>query len=178
VKRTAGCVEEDVVEHHRKDAKRLLRAFRAGDADAVRRVELVLGERARERFLLSDAQHVVAVEQGYRTWPELVRESTHEERIVATAYEYSPGDPVVVRVVHRGRKTGITDDGAAIERAGRPEGWREVAKRIDDELIVNVSRHGVVSLPVVRRGPDEDAIVDRIARASLALYHDLLDSTE
>lgn len=166
------------MDHHRKDAKRLLRAFRAGDADAIRRVEIVLGERARERFLLSDAQHVVAVEQGYRTWPELVRESTHEEQIVSTAYEYSPGDPVRVRIVRRGRKTGITDDGAAIERAGRPEGWRDVARRIDEALIVNVSRHGVVSLPIVRRGPDEDEIVDRIARASLALYQDLLDATE
>ncbi len=30
----------------------------------------MLGERAR-RFLLSDAQHVVAREAGHRTWPEL-----------------------------------------------------------------------------------------------------------
>lgn len=28
---------------------------------------------SRDRFQLSDAQHVVAVERGYRSWPELKR---------------------------------------------------------------------------------------------------------
>jgi hypothetical protein len=164
------------VEHHRKDAKRLLRAFRAGDEESVRRAATVLGERAQTRFLLSDAQHVVAIEQGYRTWPELVGETTREERVVITGYAYAPRDPVRIRVVRRGRRTEITDDGAAIERAGRPAGWREVARRIGDELVVNVTRNGVVWLPYSRRGRlGTDEVVDRIARASLALYQDILD---
>ena len=50
------------MEHHRKQAKRLVRAFRDDDSEAVRRAESVLGARAQARFLLSDAQHVVARE--------------------------------------------------------------------------------------------------------------------
>ena len=98
-----------------------------------------------------------------------------DEQVVDTGLEYVPGDPVVVRVVHRDQRTRITDDGAAIARSGRPAGWRDVAKRIDDELIVNVSRQGTVWLPVVGCGPDEDVIVGRIGQASLALYQDLLE---
>jgi len=97
---------------------------------------------------------------------------------VDTGLEYRPGDPVRVRVVHRDQRISVTDDGAAVEKAGRPPGWREAADRAADELVVNVGRHGVISLPVVRVGPPEDEIVQRIARASLAVYQDLLDVGE
>jgi len=98
-----------------------------------------------------------------------------EDRVVDTGFEYLPGDRVVVRVVRREGRTRISDDGAAVERAGKPTGWRDVAERIDDELIVNISRQGAVWLPLSRRGPDEEAIVRRIGEASLALYQDLLE---
>ncbi|HEX5245908.1 MAG TPA: hypothetical protein VFW41_02125 [Gaiellaceae bacterium] len=98
-----------------------------------------------------------------------------EERVVDTGLEYVPGDRVRLRVVHRDHRTSISDEGAAIERAGRPPGWRDVAKRIDDDLIVNVSRQGAVWLPVMPCGPSEEAVVRRIGEASLALYQDLLD---
>jgi len=98
-----------------------------------------------------------------------------DERAVDTGLEYVPGDPVVIRIVRRDRRTTISDGGAAIARSGRPAGWRDVARRIDDELIVNVSRQGTVWLPVVGRGPGEEAIVRRIGEASLALYQDLLE---
>jgi hypothetical protein len=42
-------------------------------------------------------------------------------------------------------------------------------------LVVNVTRRGVVTLPVVRVGPGEQAIVSRIAEASRSLYQDLLE---
>lgn len=99
------------------------------------------------------------------------------EDVVDTGFEYTPGDRVVVNVVKREHRTSVSDGGAAIARAGRPAGWKDVAKRIDDELIVNVSRHGVVWLPVVGVGPCEDEIVRRIGEASLALYQDLLELT-
>jgi len=90
--------------------------------------------------------------------------------------EYVPGDPVRVRVVHREHRTSVTDGGRAIEKAGRPSGWREAADRVADELVVNVSQRGVISLPIVRGDPwCEEEIVDRIAQASLALYQELLD---
>lgn len=69
----------------------------------------------------------------------------------------------------------VTDDGAAIERAGAPQRWRAASDRVAAEFDVNVSRHGVVSLPVVKAGPGEDAIVRRIAEASLAFYQELLE---
>jgi hypothetical protein len=43
---------------------------------------------------------------------------------------------------------------------------------------VNVTRQGVVTLPVVRVGPGERAIVARIGEASRALYQDLLELTD
>ena len=85
-----------------------------------------------------------------------------------------PGEPVALRITH-GRLVAVSDDGGAVERAGRPPGWRDVADRLAEELVVNVSRSGVVSLPVTRGGPGFDAIVERIADASLALYQELLE---
>ena len=99
------------------------------------------------------------------------------ERVVDTGLEYVPGDRVVVRVVQRDRRTTITDDGAAVERAGRPTGWRDVARAVEGELIVNVGRSGRVFLPCVPRGPEADELVRRIGEASLALYQDLLELT-
>ena len=59
------------LEHFRKDAKRLLRAFRGDEPEALARAHEALGERAHKRFQLGDAQHVVAIEHGYRSWPQL-----------------------------------------------------------------------------------------------------------
>ncbi|WP_157252862.1 ankyrin repeat domain-containing protein [Nonomuraea typhae] len=58
------------LEYYRKQAKHLFRAYGAGDAAAEARVGEVLGERAAERFLLSDAQFVLAEEHGFRAWAE------------------------------------------------------------------------------------------------------------
>ena len=55
---------------YRKQAKHLLRSYEAGDAAARDRAAEVLGDRAAERFLLSDAQFVLAQEHGFRTWAE------------------------------------------------------------------------------------------------------------
>jgi hypothetical protein len=98
------------------------------------------------------------------------------ETVIETGQEYAPGDPVRVRVVHRQQRISITDDGEAVEQAGRAPGWREVAARVADEFVVNVSRHGVISLPLVRGGRlAEHDIVQRIGEASLALYQGLLE---
>lgn len=95
--------------------------------------------------------------------------------MIDTGLEYRPGDPVRVRVLRRERRTSVTDDGAAIEKAGRPARWREAVERLDRDLIVNVSHRGVVSLPVVAVGPGVDSIVRRIAEASLGFYQELLE---
>ncbi len=93
---------------------------------------------------------------------------------MTTGLEYRPGEPVVLRLVQH-RFPYVRDDGAAVEKAGRPTGWRRVAEQIARELVVNVSRNGVVSLPVVPAGPGRAAIVQRIGTASLALYEELLE---
>ena len=58
------------LEYYRKQAKHLQRSYETGDAAARARVADVLGDRAAERFLLSDAQFVLAQEHGFRTWAE------------------------------------------------------------------------------------------------------------
>jgi hypothetical protein len=58
------------LEYYRKQAKHLQRAYATGDPAAQGRVADVLGDRAAGRFLLSDAQFVLAQEHGFRTWAE------------------------------------------------------------------------------------------------------------
>jgi hypothetical protein len=144
----------------------------------------VLGDRARGRIQLSDALHVVAREQGYRSWPELKQanepaqgklDPPRLEETIDTGVEYTPGDPVLVRLVRRGPRTWVSDDGSAFARAGRPQAWRDAAARVERELVVNFSRSAVISLPVVPLGPSEERVVQRIGEASRAFYQELLE---
>jgi ankyrin repeat protein len=57
--------EAPSLEHLQKQAKRLLRAYRAGDPEAVGRIG------ARDSVKLADAQLVVAREYGFASWPRL-----------------------------------------------------------------------------------------------------------
>lgn len=174
------------LEHCRKDAKRLLRGVGAGDPDALARAREVLGERVQQRFVLSDAQHVVANERGYRSWPELTRaaaeptsrgtaQPTRDESIVDTGLEYRPGDPVRVWVLSRERRLSVSDHGAALRKAGAGPGWERACGRVHAELDVNITRGGVVWLPVVAVGPGEQDVARRIARASLIFFQELLE---
>ena len=99
------------------------------------------------------------------------------DELVETGFEYLPGDPVVLRIA-RHKFPYVRDDGGAVERAGRPPGWRDVAERLARRLGVNISRGGVVSLPVVPAGPGLDSIVERVADASLGLYQALFELEE
>jgi hypothetical protein len=162
------------VEQFRKQAKALVRAHRAGDSDAIARARAVLGER--DRFLLADAQHVVAREQGHRTWADLKREEeTRAEWQVDTGLVYGEGEPVLVRVKRRLDRHLIDDEGAAARIAGRPRGWQEAAH----EVVVrghclNVDRRGRVFVPTVHPA-SVDGLVARVGEASVALYAALLD---
>ena len=168
------------MEYHRKQAKALVRAYRAGDRDALARAEAVLGTRARERFLLSDAQHVVAREQGFRTWQELRR--AHDARVwvdgedvvLSTQLEYMPAEPVEVVVRKRGWRFDLSDGGRAVELAGRSRGWRDIAERIAvDEYWLNMNRRGVIFVQSTE--PRLDWLVGRVAECSVAVYQELLD---
>lgn len=166
------------LEHCRKDAKRLLRAVGAGDAGALARARAVLGDRVARRFVLTDAQHVVAHERGYRSWPVLAREVAEPVRTESpldTGLEYRPGDPVRVWVQHRERRVSVSDRGEALQRAGGTPGWERASARVLAELDVNITRGGVVWLPVVAAGPSEDDVARRIGRASLIFFQELLE---
>ena len=187
------------MEYHRKQAKALVRAYRDGEREAVERAERVLGERARQRFLLSDAQHVVARELGHRSWPDLVAADVSQDRLTALGaaldaaragwgelgetvldgrVEYRPGEPVGVRVRKRGRNYTIDDDGAAVAKAGKPTGWLDVARRVaEGEYWLNVNRRGTVFVPGFE-GRDLAWLVLRTADASLAVYQEVLELDE
>ncbi len=172
------------LERHRKDAKALLRSVRGGEEEATARAARVLGERAAQRFRLADAQHVIAVELGFPSWPRLRRAATSAvppadagpapvERVEGAAC-YVAGDPVRLRIVTR-RWPEVDDGGGAVARAGRPPGWLEAATRVARDLEMNVNRSGVLSLPVVECGPGRDAILRRVGDASVVLFGELLD---
>jgi hypothetical protein len=93
---------------------------------------------------------------------------------IETGRSYVPGEPVRLRVEFR-RFPYVGDGGRAIELAGCPPGWRAAAESIARDRVVNIGRNGVLSLPVVRDGPGFDAVVERIADASVELYEDLLE---
>ncbi len=83
------------LEYYRKQAKHLQRTYAAGDAAAQARVADVLGDRAAGRFLLSDAQFVLAQEHGFRTWAEfrahIQSRSTTGDRPVSRLSGIGPG---------------------------------------------------------------------------------------
>jgi hypothetical protein len=83
------------MEYYRKQAKHLQGTYAAGDAAARARVADVLGDRAAGRFLLSDAQFVLAQEHGFRTWAEfrahIQNRSTTEDRPVSRLSGLGPG---------------------------------------------------------------------------------------
>jgi hypothetical protein len=74
------------VGQYRAEAKSLLRAVRAGDADAADRARSVLGGRIADRFVLADALHVLALEQGYRSWPAFLRSVKQQATTVRQVY--------------------------------------------------------------------------------------------
>jgi Ankyrin repeats (many copies) len=81
------------VEHHRKAAKDLLRAARAGRADAVGRLQEALGDSHGE-LRLADAQRAIAREHGHASWAafrrDIERQAEEPERSVA---RIGPGTP-------------------------------------------------------------------------------------
>jgi hypothetical protein len=83
------------LEYYRKQAEDLHRTYATGDAAAVARVAEVLGDRAAERFLLDDAQFVLAQEHGFLNWAEfradIERRSTSEDRPVSPLLAIGPG---------------------------------------------------------------------------------------
>ncbi len=160
------------IQQARRRAKELLRDARAGDPDAVARL------REDRTPRLTDAQRAIAAELGYRSWPALARSARdaddRSEDVRTTGLSYMPGRPIRVRVRRREHRYDIDDMGGAIEIAGRPRGWRELAERLVRAPGWNISRDGVVFVTAVE-GRDIEALVDGTARASLAVLDAVLE---
>src|SRR5262249_57030415 len=74
-----GDRSDPTLERARKDAKRLRREHEAGDPAALARADAALQQRRPGPLKLADAQHVVAVERGARSWPDLVERSSEPD---------------------------------------------------------------------------------------------------
>ncbi len=98
-----------------------------------------------------------------------------DEAIVDTGLVYAEGEPVLVAVRRRGRRYDLRDEGRALELAGRPPGWREVAVAAVDRFDLNLTRGGVVFVQAVEGGVDRDWLMRRVAEASLAVYDAVLE---
>jgi hypothetical protein len=82
------------LEQQRKRAKDLLRAYRLGEPDAIRRMR-AMHPRAAGAIQLADAQLVVAREAGFPSWPKLVHAVEPPPAIEAAA---KSGDVAALRV--------------------------------------------------------------------------------
>ena len=84
---------------------------------------------------------------------------------------YGDGEPVEVLVRKRLHRYVLSDQGRAVEKAGKPSGWREAAEIAC--LPMNVDRQGTVFVPIVEGRGIEDLVV-RLADASRSVHEALL----
>ena len=93
------------------------------------------------------------------------------EVVLDSGLAYGDGEPVEVLVRKRLHRFMLSDRGRAVDKAGKPSGWREAAEVAC--LPVNVDRQGTVFVPVVE-GRDLGDLVVRFADASRAVHEALL----
>jgi hypothetical protein len=169
------------LERLRRDAKRLVRDHRAGNPAARARAAAVLGER--DRFLLTDAQFVLAREHGHRSWAELRRAAESPlaalmqqevgEVVVASGLAYGDGEPVEILVRKRLHRYDLSDRGRALEKAGTPPGWYEVADLAAEPM--NVDRRGRVFVQAHPHSVQAlETMVRRLADASRVAHEAFL----
>ena len=93
------------LEQYKKQAKELVRAFKAfssrtsADSEAIRRIKkyhprfanLTHEEMARAKFVLADAQFVIALEHSFESWPKFAK---HIETLANARFAASVQDPV------------------------------------------------------------------------------------
>jgi hypothetical protein len=96
------------------------------------------------------------------------------EAVVQSALEYTPGEPIRVRVRKRGHRYDLDDDGRAVALVDRPRGWLDVADDVVAETGLNVNRAGLVFVSAVE-GRDLGALAVKVAEASRGVYAELLE---
>lgn len=122
------------VEHHRKAAKELLRAARAGRADAVARLQDALGQLPGE-LRLADAQRAIAREHGHSSWAafrrDIERQAGEPERTVA---RIGPRTPARYEEAARSLLRGLVSGDERARRRVRAHVRRLVA--VNDAVLV------------------------------------------
>ena len=101
----------------------------------------------------------------------------HDEVTVNTGLSYRPGRPVSIRVRKRGSRYDITDGAAAVDLAGRGDGWLATASDTAAQTGMNVNRRGVVFVTGFERRDLADLAM-RLAECSRRVYVSLLESTD
>jgi ankyrin repeat protein len=109
------------LEQYKKQAKELVKAFRAGDDAALQRVREHHPRPARDTFELADAQLVIAREHGEESWPkfrqQIVRAS---DRVPAAAWKTAE-DAIVAGDVAMLERV-LREHGGRLHKQ-RPQSW-------------------------------------------------------
>src|SRR4051812_18478847 len=95
-------VQHDDLNQLKRQAKDLLKAYRAGDADAVAEVDRLYLAAVRASFALHDAQLVVARRYGFRSWTKL-KEHVDRATVAKLAEAAKTGDVVRLRALLKAR---------------------------------------------------------------------------
>jgi hypothetical protein len=103
------------------------------------------------------------------------------ELVIDTGATYDGVTPVLVHVTKRDRRYEVSDGGGAVAAAGVGVGGLAFDDRIpiDDRYDVNVSRKGVVGIPIGPRNATPawiEKVVELVAEGSRTLYQALLES--
>jgi hypothetical protein len=99
-----------------------------------------------------------------------------EDVVVRTGLTYRPDEPADVVVRKRGWRFDISEGGRAVELAGRPPGWLEVAERVVGGYALNINRRGIVF--VQSNEGRLESLVLRVAECSMAVFEELLDCSQ
>jgi hypothetical protein len=118
---------------------------------------------------------------GVTAGSELSHLADHDRAEVTldTGLTYDGVTPVVLTVSKRDRRYGVTDGGGAIAAAGASPARVAFPNSISvGKYEANVSRHGAVCLSAVAPTPSWlETICDVVARGSVALYEELLETS-
>ena len=87
--------------------------------------------------------------------------------MVDSGLVYADREPVFVLVRKRLYRYTLSDRGRAIEKSGKPPGWRDAAERAVEPM--NVDRQGIVFVPSLA-GAHLPRLIERLADASRAVH--------
>ena len=86
------------LEQYRKQSKDLLKLLRSGDREALQRIERHRPRRSEpsDKFVLADAQWIIAREHGFESWPKLKKHIESLQGVVPAAEIWRSAERAVV----------------------------------------------------------------------------------